>query len=107
MLPYRTSHVSNIEKSTFVIAVVNELGISIGESQGKLIIYLLVVACVQCVSSLFIGAELQCEERIFAPRNVGVDMDFVLRFRQMREPFASNGAQVYLASGETKVVRRN
>lgn len=39
----------------------------------------LVVACVQCVSALLVGAELQRKERVFAPRNIGVDMDLVLR----------------------------
>lgn len=39
----------------------------------------LVVACVQCVSALLVGAELQRKERVFAPRNIGVDVDLVLR----------------------------
>lgn len=56
----------------------------------------LVVAGVQRVLAALVGAELQREQRVLAPRHVGVHVDLVQRLRQVREALAPDRAQVHL-----------
>lgn len=41
---------------------------------------LLVIACMQCIASPFIGTKLKRKECVFAPGNVRIDMNLVLWF---------------------------
>lgn len=50
----------------------------------------------QRIATTFIGTELQREQRVLAPRDIGVHMDFVLRFWQMGESFAADWPEIYL-----------
>lgn len=61
-------------------------------------VHLLVVARVQRIAAVLVGTELQREQRVLAPRNVGVDVDLVLRVGQMGEALATDGAQINLHS---------
>lgn len=54
-------------------------------------VQVLVVACVQCVTAALLRAELQREQRVFAPRNIGVHMDLVLAVGQVRESLPTDG----------------
>lgn len=57
---------------------------------------ILVIARVNGVLAAVVNPELQCEQGVFSPGDVGVDMDFVQVLREMREPLASDWPQVDL-----------
>lgn len=48
------------------------------------------------IATTLVGTELQREQRVLAPRNVGVDMDFILRLGQMSEAFAAHWPEIDL-----------
>lgn len=57
---------------------------------------ILVVARVQGVLSAFLHAELESEESVFAPGNVGVDVDLVEILGEVRKSLPSDGPQIHL-----------
>lgn len=59
-------------------------------------VYVLVVARVKRIATTLIGTELEREQSVLAPRNVGVHVDLVLRLGQVRESFAADGPKVDL-----------
>ena len=60
--------------------------------------FALQVEVVTSMEGVVVVAELQCEERVLAPRDVGVDVDFVLVFRKMCEALAAQTVEVDLGS---------
>lgn len=55
-----------------------------------------VIARVQRVLAALFDAELECEERVFAPWDVGVDVDFVEALREMGKTFTANRTKIDL-----------
>lgn len=53
----------------------------------------------QGIAAALLGTELQSEEGVLAPGNVGIHMDLVLRLGEMGEPLPANRAEVHLRPG--------
>lgn len=65
----------------------------------------LVIAGVEGVLAALVRAELQREQRVLAPRHVGVHVDLVQGLGQVSEPLTADGTQVHLSHHTDKGLR--